>query len=474
MKKKFFVFLLLSLSHFAFAASTETAPITATEFPDPVKFPFPVAYKPNVDFWMRVYGEWADDQMVIHDSENMGIVFDVVQVPDENELLRVAARAKLKERVDQIQRILLELDRDPQARTKSPEYKEVYDLYANISNPAKFRIAASSVRVQQGIKTRFHHGLEQMTLYLKQIKGVFREEGLPEELAYLPLVESSFNNVALSKTRAAGIWQFMSGTARIFGMKVNSDLDERLDPIAATHGAAQYLKRSYALFGNWPVAIMSYNHGQQGMMNAVDTLGTSDFMRIVNGYNGRQFGFASRNFYGEFLAACKVMNDAEKYFDGINYQRALVSDSIRLAHPLWASSILNHSNLTREDLRAHNPALQSSVIFSKRPIPAGYQLRLPAGKFPDLPAFITQLRAAPEPSPAKVAAATSRAPKETSRSAKTKRASASAKTYVVRRGDTLFSISKKFSTRVEDIRRLNGLSENHNIFPGQRLLLSSR
>jgi len=217
---------------------------------------------------------------------------------------------------------------------------------------------------------------------------------------------------------------------------------------------------------------MSYNHGQQGMTNAVQTLGSSDFMRIVNGYNGRQFGFASRNFYGEFLAACKIMNGAEKYFDGINYQRALVSDSIKLAHPLWVSSLLNHSNLTREDLRSHNPALQSSVIFSKRPVPSGYQLRLPAGKFPDLPGFITQLRTS-EPAVPPVAAATSHAPKQTSRSAKTQRASASAKTYVVRRGDTLFSISRKFARRVEDIRRLNGLSENH-IFPGQRLLLSSR
>lgn len=466
MKKSFFILLLLFTSKLLFAAATET------EFPNPEKFPLPAGYKSNVDFWMRVYGEWEDDRMAIHDAGNMNIVFDVVEVPDENYLLRVAARAKLNDRVDEIKRILLELDRDPNARNKSAEHQRIYNLYANISDPGKFRTAASNVRVQQGIKTRFHRGLEQMTLYLTQIKRVFREEGLPEEIAYLPLVESSFNNVALSKTRAAGIWQFMSGTARIFGMSVNSDIDERLDPVSATHGAARYLKRSYQLFGNWPVAIMSYNHGQQGMMNAVRSLGSSNFMHILNGYNGRQFGFASRNFYGEFLAACKVMNDAEKYFGTINYQRPLVSDSIRLAKSLWVSSLMKNSNLEREDLRAHNPALQSSVIFSKRPIPAGYQLRLPAGKFPDLLAFINKARTT-EPTVTSLVAK-ARTTKERSSKSKTKVASLSSKTYVVRRGDTLFSISRKFATSVRDIRRKNGLSESHQIFPGQRLLVSSR
>jgi membrane-bound lytic murein transglycosylase D len=464
MKKEFIIFFLLLFSNLAFSA-TENQEVK--EFPDPALFPLPSSYKPNVEFWMRVYGEWDDNKMVIHDSSRMNVVFDVIAIPDDNNLLRIAARANLDSRIKEIKKILMDLQRDPSSRQDSAEHKRIYDLYSGISDPNKFGRAAENLRVQQGIRPRFQRGLEQMTMYLSQIKRIFRDEGLPDELAYLPLVESSFNNVALSKTRAAGIWQFMSGTAKHY-MKVNSDVDERLDPMIATRAAALYLKRSHDLFGNWPVAIMSYNHGQQGIANAIKNVGSADFMDILNGYSGRYFGFASRNFYGEFLAACKVMNDAEKYFGPVNYARPVISDSVKLSRPLSVSTLINNSTLTREEIRIHNPALQSAVLFSRRPIPTGYQLRLPPGRFPDLLGFIANLRGH-ESSRSSIAKA--EIPKQAVTKVKTKRASASGKLYVVRRGDTLFSISRRFSTTVNDIRKINGLDHSH-IFPGQRLFVT--
>ena len=364
-----------------------------------------------------------------------------------------------------IQTLLKELHADPTIAQRSEDHKKIHELYKNNHDPEKFRKAAENIRVQQGIKDRFEQGLVRMHLYLDQIKKVLREEGVPEEIAYLPLVESSFNNQSLSKTRAAGIWQFMPGTARSY-MKVNSDVDERLDPYVATRSAARYLKRSYQMFGNWPVSLMSYNHGQQGMRNASNALGTSDFMTIVTRYEGKYFGFASRNFYAEFLAACKVMKEADKYFDNIQYAKALSHDSITLAKPLFVSDLINKSSLTREELRMYNPALQSSVIFSRRPIPVGYELRLPAGKYKDLNTFIVQVRGS--------GGSSDKPTKAVSESAKSsdlsdvKVACASSKTYVVRRGDTLFSISVKFSTTVSEIRTANRL--NHTVItPGQKL-----
>jgi peptidoglycan lytic transglycosylase D len=476
--RKFLLFLLLLLfADIAWCAETEEPP-----FPDPSRFPFPKRYEPNVNFWMKVYGEWEEDKMIIHDARNMDIIFEVVRVPGENDLLRSAAAGDIRARVEKTKKILMDLHKNPSSKSQSKEHTDIFELYKNINEPNKFRNAAENVRVQQGIKERFQLGLEKMTLYLDEIKKVFRSEGMPEELAYLPLVESSFNNSALSKTKASGIWQFMPGTARLY-MQVNNDVDERYDPMVATRGAARYLKRSYSMFGSWPLSLMSYNHGQQGVSNAVRSMGTNDFMTIIRGYGGKYFGFASRNFYAEYLAACKVMQNADKYFDNINYAKPLRHDTIRLSKPLWVNTIVNNSSFTREELRTHNPALQSSVIYGKRPIPAGYDLHLPTGRYANMPDFITSMRsyeAAQRKSVAAVAhgsKASSTAMRRTSETKSTKSkkkpTQLAKKSYVVRKGDTLYSISRKFSTSIESLRKINGLTHN-NIFPGQRLFVTSR
>lgn len=461
MKKYLLLLFLLILSKSSFAQEAV--------FPNPAKFPMPEAYKSNVDFWMRVYGEWEDDKMVIHDSKNMNIIFEIQDMPDENSLLWSAARAGISKRVDYFKSILRQLQSDPANAELSDDHRKVFALYKNIYDPEKFSKAAENIRVQQGIKDRFEQGLSRMHLYLEEIKKALREEGVPEEIAYLPLVESSFNNQSLSKTRAAGIWQFMPATAKSYSMRVNSDIDERLDPYVATRAAARYLGRSYQMFGNWPVAIMSYNHGQQGIRNAINSLGTSDFLTIVTRYEGRYFGFASRNFYAEFLAACRVMDQADKYFKKIDYAKAQSHDSITLSRPLYASSLIDHSSITREELRTLNPALQSSVIFSKRPIPAGYELRLPTGRYKDLISFIGQVREAepkqttqPKLAAAKITPATNKVAKSTPPGSKC------SQSYVVRKGDTLFSISRKFSASIAEIQNANGLNHSR-IMPGQKL-----
>lgn len=460
MKRYFLVFVALVLVAPAFAAEQET-------FPNLRNFPLPESYKSNVEFWTRVYGEWKDNQMVVHDSERMNVVYEVIDIPEENNLLRTAAKLNVSKRLIQIENVLLDLNQDPGTRSQSEDHRKVYDLFLGIKDSQKFRTAALNIRVQQGIKDRFEQGLSRMTQYVDQIKAILREEGVPTEIAYLPLVESSFNNQSLSKTRAAGIWQFMPGTARLY-MKVNSDVDERLDPYVATKAAARYLKRSYEQFGNWPVALMSYNHGQQGMRNAIREVGTSDFMTIVNRYDGKYFGFASRNFYAEFLAACRVMKQSEKYFGSIDYARPLTHESIKLSQPLWVSTIITRSSLTREEIRTYNPALQSSVIFSRRPIPAGYVLRVPAGRISNLETFIAKLRNSSNKQIASTRTASSKS-SSSSRTASTTKSSK--KLYVVKKGDTLFSISQKFSTSIETIRKLNGL-DHSRIQPGQKLFVS--
>ena len=145
---------------------------------------------------------------------------------------------------------------------------------------------------------------------------VLEQHGVPEEIAALPHVESSFNPAAYSKVGAAGLWQFMPSTAKRF-MRVDGVVDERLDPYSATEAAANLMLYNYRLLGSWPLAVTAYNHGPGGLRRAQEELGTSDIAVIVKRYQGATFGFASRNFYVAFLAALEVDRNAEKYFGPI-------------------------------------------------------------------------------------------------------------------------------------------------------------
>jgi membrane-bound lytic murein transglycosylase D len=147
------------------------------------------------------------------------------------------------------------------------------------------------------------------------MERIFRAEGLPLELTRLPLVESCFDVEAYSKVGAAGIWQFMPATGRLYAMDVNDSVDERRDPIASTRAAARFLRHNYeALEDSWPLAITAYNHGPAGIRRAISATGTTDIGVIVGRYDGPAFGFASRNFYAEFLAALDVDRHREAWF----------------------------------------------------------------------------------------------------------------------------------------------------------------
>ena len=169
-----------------------------------------------------------------------------------------------------------------------------------------------NIHTQRGIKERFRQGIVRSGKYVDTFQEILANEGVPEQLALLPLVESSFENRSLSKAGAAGIWQFTPGTARLY-FKITPKHDERLDPTKATRAAARLLRDNYRALGSWPLAITAYNHGRAGMMRAQSEAG-SELPAIISNYRGRLFGYASMNFYSEFLAAVEVYENYEQYF----------------------------------------------------------------------------------------------------------------------------------------------------------------
>ncbi len=348
-------------------------------------FPRPAELEPQIHFWRSIFTHYSTHQVVLHDAVHLDKVYKVLdfrsRLDDDlgNGELASLERAETDLELDRVRAALLRLQvLGPNPESLTAEERAIYDLWADDASPDRFRAAADDKRLhsQRGLRERFAEGVRISRRYSPQMERIFREEGLPVELVRLPLIESCFNLQAYSKVGAAGIWQFMPKTGRHF-MRVDNLVDERRDPISSTRAAAQFLARVHDMLDTWPLAITAYNHGPQGMALAVAELGTTDIATIVRDYHGKAFGFASRNFYVEFLAALDVERDAETYFGDLSVDEPLRVHERRLDRPLGITVAARLARTDREELVSLNPALSTLVVSGRRPIPAGYQLRLP-------------------------------------------------------------------------------------------------
>lgn len=420
--------------------------------------PYPKALQPQVEFWIKIFGTYSEYQVVIHDAVHLDKVYDVL---DFRPLLEKHSEAKVrklkakrtKQELRKIRAALRKLHKHgTKGRTLSTREKKIRALFRDVKERHKFRKAAAKgrLRAQSGIRERFHQSLRLSGRYLPRMEKIFRQKGLPVVLTRLPLIESSFNIEAYSKVGAAGIWQFMPATGRLF-MTINHVVDERLDPIIATRAAADFLKSNYDRLQTWPLAVTAYNHGPAGMARAVRKVGTRDIATIIRRYKSRTFGFASRNFYAELLAAIEVEKNSATYFGPIKRDPLLRYDEVELAHFVSLENLARTANTNTERVLALNPSFRSLVRNGELHVPRGHRLRIPAGTRKDFDRRYAAL----------------------SPRAKADRQVA-ALTHTVRRGETLGGIAQRYRTSVRTLQRLNGLRSAHFIRIGQELRVSLR
>ncbi len=410
--------------------------------PEPAKAanPFPLYHviTKNVAFWSDIYSKYSLNQAVIHDSEDLSKIYEIINLIDYkiqgasrlNRIKEKKARKKYKN-------LLLKLSRH---KPVTSEEKRIAAMFSGPDKQKKMRQAAPNVRSQSGQKERFIKGVIRSGKYMREIKRIFRSYGLPEDLSYLPHVESSFNTNAYSKFGAAGIWQFTRSTGRQY-LKINNAVDERLDPILATHAAARYLKKSYGQLNHWPLAITSYNYGLAGALRAQNELQT--YTKIFESYNKGHFKFASKNFYSEFLAARNVAKQLEKK---LSLTTPLKADSLKLGGYAEISDILYHFRVTSSQLAQLNPALRPTIFSGEKRIPKGYVLKLPA----------TQ----------KIAARIVSMPRSIYYSSQKK-----GRFHRVKRGETAGAIAKKYGVSLKKLRQVNSLNKYATIYTGQSLRL---
>lgn len=344
-------------------------------------FPQPPELAPAVDFWRNVYSKWGLGQIAIHDDRYLNLVYEVVDLPQPvSEGYTTSQRdfirehyARWKDKISQIEQKRaqgLSLSADEQALAQ--KITQVAGDDSAISG------AAQRLRYQRGLRERYKRGLEISGRYDALFRQEFRRAGLPEDLAFLPHVESSFQAHARSSVGATGMWQFTKGAAKTY-MLNHPSIDERLDPVASARGAARYLGDAYRKLGSWPFALTSYNHGIGGMQKAKAQFG-DQFGQAVMNYRGAAFGFASRNFYAEFLAARSIALQPQRYFpEGVNFQAPLNYDRVTLEQSLPLSELARFYRVESTQLSALNPAWTDSARSGRTALPSGSEVWLPKG-----------------------------------------------------------------------------------------------
>ncbi|MDD5759062.1 MAG: transglycosylase SLT domain-containing protein [Desulfobulbaceae bacterium] len=408
--------------------------------------PFPSyrVIQDNVAFWKKVYAEYPSSKGLIHDSQDLGVIYEVISLEENDCRDNAEGNERLQEAVkEKYRHILIALG---QGRIPSnQEEKRVAALFGKAPSKERFTLAADNIRFQRCLRERFQAGLVRSGRYLEQIKAIFVQYGLPSDLAYLPHVESSYDYEAYSKAGAAGIWQLIPATGRRF-LTISSAIDERRDPIIATHAAAKFLQGNYRKLESWPLALTAYNHGLTAMLRAKNTLVT--YERIYQGYEGSRFGFASRNFYAEFLAAREIAKNHQKYFPGLCFDKPVQTKSVFLKNSINAKTAVGHFTIDAPTLAALNPAILETVWQGRRDIPRGYSLHLPQGRI-------------------KVGHLAATLPLATDSSPTSRQKSPQA--HRVRPGDTIHAIAARYDVSASQLIAHNQLDRDAVIRVGQKL-----
>jgi membrane-bound lytic murein transglycosylase D len=335
-------------------------------------FTVPPELRDDVSFWVRIYADVTTQEGLIHDDRHLAVVYERVSVPAAGAARAAVVAARKQYYADRLSRLAAS-----SLRPADAEDARVLALWPG-AGPDELAAAALRIRFQLGQSDRFREGLARSGAWRPYIERVLAEAGLPAELAALPHVESSFNPYAYSKVGAAGMWQFTRETGRQY-MRVDAVVDERLDPAVSTRAAAEYLRRAYSRLGSWPHALVSYNHGVNGMARAVEQHGRDDIVRVLRQYQSPTFKFASRNFYPSFLAALEVEQNAAVHFPGTITTPPWQTCTAPIVTAVSASTLASRLALPLQDLQRLNPALRPPVWTGAKPLPPGYAFRFMAG-----------------------------------------------------------------------------------------------
>ncbi|MDD8025038.1 MAG: transglycosylase SLT domain-containing protein [Acidobacteriota bacterium] len=327
--------------------------------------------------------------------------------------------------------------------------QRIQEIYACQANPAanggNVIQLVENKWVQNEIKNfqtiergSFLEAYKRSGLYRDMIAAEFRKAGMPEELSWLPVIESAFMPRALSRARALGMWQFIASTGYRYGLSRDQWVDERMDPEKATRAAVKHLNDLHTTFGDWTTALAAYNCGEWGVQRIINTQHVNyldDFWDLF-----ARLPFETARFVPRFIAVILIVQNPEKYGLALPETYAAVKyDTVKTGKPVKLSTLSTALGLEAAEMAFLNPELRLDSTPDR-----GYDLKVPVG-YGD-----RTLQA--------IAAIPKYVPPEMSSS-----------WHVIRSGDTLWSIARKYGTSINTLLKLNGITQKYVLLPGKRL-----
>lgn len=428
-------------------------------------FETPPEMEKRVQFWIDIYTRYTTQQGVIHDPENIDLVYEVIDFSAlESSTLPSSAKDRMKRSmVDEAKEralgTLKKLAGLKSAKGLPEEDRRIWERFHESSQSFEEAMDPARLRFQLGQKDRMQSAIFLSGRYLEDFEKIFKEAGLPIELTRLVFVESSFNVLARSKVGASGLWQIMPGTARPFRV-MSPAVDGRNHPQTATRIAAKTLAANFRQLGSWPLAVTGYNHGPAGVRKIVEKYKTDQLSELIESVRSRaSFGFASRNFYASFLAAHHVEKNAARYFPGIQWSNRFDAEDVRLPRSVTYDQLLGWFDGDRQSLQLHNPHLTAHA--RRRGIPEGTTVLIPQERYSKALAAL-----------GRAARSIARDVSSTGRVRQQKEVASSSvgkKVHRVSRGENLSVIAGKYGVTLSALLRANDMKLQETIIPGQRL-----
>jgi membrane-bound lytic murein transglycosylase D len=392
----------------------------------------------------------------------------------------------------------------PDQETKAEVEQELksisYDLPVEVNDTV-----LSFIRIFQNARRKeFLGGLVRSGRYLELMKQIFREEGLPEDLVYTALIESSFKSNAYSRARAKGFWQFISGTAKRYDLKMDWWVDERSDFEKSTRAAARYLKDLHGMFGDWYLALAGYNAGENKIAYGLNRSGVNSFWELSQTRYIRQ---ETKNYVPAILAGMIIAKDPQKYGFEEDLETPVQFEKVPVDYTIDLRLVAECAGVSLEEIKLLNPELTRLTTPSRV---SNYMLRLPSGK---RETFLTEIASIPEekritwrkhevkPGETLTSIATFYRTSAASISSANSfdgdgslsigqklvipigrnsvtypddDLSGPKRYYIVRRGDTLHRIASKTGSSIEQICDLNNISSRHKLRIGERLAVGAK
>lgn len=316
-----------------------------------------------------------------------------------------------------------------------PVFETRDEILISINPEESQRLREAMAIYTGGGKTSLQTSLRRSGKYMLMIEDVLEDYDLPHDIAYLPVIESGYNPGALSPASASGIWQFIPSTGRNFGLKIDTYLDERRDPIKSTIAAARYLSSLYERFGDWRLAFAGYNCGEHTVERAINTAGTDDYWQL-------RLPSETMIYVPYALAVMLVSREPELYGLTVSYADPWVYDTIHITGAVKLDIIANSVGCTKDDLKSLNPHILQTFTH---PEGENYVIRIPDGTremfhinfdpLPESEKYLNQSQITTITTPVRPAVVW--------------------RTYTIRNGDNLTRIASRLGVTVEDLKRWN-------------------